>query len=84
MALERELLQLRPLKSQLENYSQSTQKQIEESVRGDYERSKLQSKLNEVQNERDLAKTELTELNVKHSTVITQNQKLMEQLRMLE
>lgn len=41
LALERELLQLRPLKNQLDQYSQSTQKQIEESVRLDYDRGRL-------------------------------------------
>ena len=70
LALERELLQLRPLKSQLENFSHATQRQIEEAVRGDYERSKLQSKTTELLNERDVARGDLAELNVKHSTVL--------------
>ena len=41
MNMERELLQLRPLKNQLENFSQSSQKQIEENVRNEYEKNKL-------------------------------------------
>lgn len=40
--------------------------------------------MNEVLNERDLAKQELSELNVKHATVVTQNTRLVEQLRQLE
>lgn len=70
--------------TQLENYSQSTQKQIEESARADHERTRLQSKLTEAQHERDQAKQELAELNVKHSSAIAQNQRLLEQLRIFE
>jgi chromosome segregation ATPase len=84
LAYERELLQLRPLKSQLENFSQATQKQIEEAVRVDYDRSRLQSKLTEVQSERDLARDELGQLNAKHSAVVAQNARLIEQLKALE
>ena len=84
MALERELLQLRPLKSQLEQYSQSTQKQIEEAVKLDYDRGRLQAKLNEISTERDLAKQEATELQVKYNTLLSQNERLKEQLRVLE
>jgi chromosome segregation ATPase len=83
-ALERELLQLRPLKNQLENFSQSAQKQIEESVRIEYERSKLSTALRDVTYERDQAKQELAEIQVKHATLTTQNAKLLEQLRMFE
>lgn len=42
---ERELLQLRPLKNQLENFSESNKAQIEANVRAEYEKNKLQSQL---------------------------------------
>lgn len=84
LALERELLQLRPLKNQLENYSQSAQKQIEESVRVEHERGKLASALREALHERDMAKTEVAEVQAKFATVTSQNAKLLEQLRMFE
>lgn len=41
MNMERELLQLRPLKAQLENYSSSAQRTIEEQTRVEYERGRL-------------------------------------------
>ena len=44
----------------------------------------MQSKVSEISNERDLARTELAEVNAKYSTTIQQNQKLMEQLRLFE
>jgi hypothetical protein len=50
----------------------------------DYDRSRLQSKLTEVQGERDLAKDELGQLNAKHSAVVAQNARLIEQLKALE
>lgn len=84
LALERELLTLRPLKAQLANYSQSTQKQIEEAVRIDADRARIGSKLTEALNERDLARAELSELSVKHGSLVQQNQRLLEQLRGLE
>ena len=82
--MERELLQLRPLKNQLEQYSQSTQKQIEESVRLDYDRGRLQTQVQTVSNERDLAKQEVAELQVKYTTLLQQNERIKEQLRLLE
>lgn len=65
LQLERELLQLRPLKSQLENYSLSTQKTIEDNVRNEYERNKLQNRVIELQNELEVKRGELGEANAK-------------------
>lgn len=70
MNQERELLQLRPLRSQLENFSSTTQKQIEESVRTEFERNKLQSKVQELSNDLDLTKKEYNELNMKHNSLL--------------
>jgi predicted nucleic acid-binding Zn-ribbon protein len=50
----------------------------------DYERGRLQSQLQSITNERDLAKSEVQELQVKYTTLVTQNERLKEQLRLLE
>lgn len=75
---------MRPLKSQLENYSQATQKTIEENVRNEYEKNKLQGKVIELTNELEVTKEELTQINLKYNTLVSQNAKLMEQLRIFE
>ena len=84
LGLERELLQLRPLKSQLENFSLSTQKTIEENVRNEYEKNKLQSKVTELQNDLDIKKNEISDLNQKYNNLIVQNTKLIETLKVFE
>ena len=84
LALERELLQLRPLKHQLENYSQATQKTIEENVRAEYDRGRLQQRVTELQNEVELAKGDAQDVNFKYNQLLSQNQKLVEQLRLFE
>jgi chromosome segregation ATPase len=53
-------------------------------VRVDYERGRLQSQLHTITNERDLAKSELNELQVKYTTLVSQNERIKEQLRILE
>ncbi len=50
----------------------------------DYDRSRLQSKVQDLTNERDLAKDELSQLNTKHSALVAQNARLVEQLKALE
>jgi hypothetical protein len=50
---ERELLQLRPLKNQLDNFSESNRSQIESNVRNEFERNKLQKQNLDLQNEKD-------------------------------
>lgn len=50
----------------------------------DYDRSRLQSKVQDLTNERDLAKDELSQLNTKHSTLVAQNARFVEQLKSLE
>jgi predicted nucleic acid-binding Zn-ribbon protein len=53
-------------------------------VRLDYERGRLQSQVQTITNDRDLAKSELNELQVKYTTLVSQNERLKEQLRILE
>lgn len=50
----------------------------------DYDRSRLSQKLTELQSERDLLKSELSELELKHTSLLTQNERLKDQLRILE
>ena len=53
-------------------------------MRLDYERGRLQSQVQTITNDRDLAKSELNELQVKYTTLVSQNERLKEQLRILE
>jgi inhibitor of KinA sporulation pathway (predicted exonuclease) len=53
-------------------------------VKLDYDRSRLSQKLIELQSERDLLKSELSELELKHTSLLTQNERLKDQLRILE
>jgi len=53
-------------------------------VRSEFERGRLQQKAVELQNELDVKKRELEDLNGKHTHVLSQNSKLMEQLKLFE
>ena len=50
---ERELLLLRPLKNQLQTFSESNQQTIEQNVRNEFEKNKLQKELMDLQNNHD-------------------------------
>jgi hypothetical protein len=56
---ERELLQLRPLKGQLDNFSESNKTQIESNARIEFERDKLQRTLLELQNDHERVRSDL-------------------------
>ena len=49
IAMERELLELRPLKESLKSYTDSQQKNIEEMTRGEFEKNKLNQKVRELE-----------------------------------
>ena len=53
-------------------------------MRLDYDRGRLQTQVQTVSNERDLAKQEVAELQVKYTTLLQQNERIKEQLRLLE
>ena len=53
-------------------------------MRNEYEKNKLQSKVIELTNELEVTKEELTQINLKYNTLVAQNSKLMEQLRIFE
>lgn len=48
----------------------STQKNIEDNVRNEYEKNKLQSKVVDLQNELDIKKNDLNDINNKHNNLI--------------
>ena len=49
LALERELLELRPLRGTLKSYSESQQKTIEEATRNEFEKNKLTQRVNQLE-----------------------------------
>ena len=56
---ERELLQLRPLKGQLDNFSENNKAQIESNARIEFERDKLQRNMIELQNDHERLRSDL-------------------------
>jgi|DEB0MinimDraft_12_1074336.scaffolds.fasta_scaffold06500_3 hypothetical protein len=75
---ERELLQLRPLKDQLENFSASNKNQIEANVRSEFEKNKLQKQVLDIQNDLDRLKSDNEELTTSNFTLTEQNTILVE------
>jgi len=59
---ERELLMLRPLQNQLDNFSEQNRSQIESNARTEFERNKLQKNLMDLQNDYDRIKSDNGEL----------------------
>lgn len=59
---ERELLMLRPLQNQLENFSEQNKSQIESNARTEFERNKLQKNLMDLRNDYDRIKSDNEEL----------------------
>ena len=59
---ERELLMLRPLQNQLDNFSEQNRSQIESNARTEFERNKLQKNLMDLQNDYDRIKSDNEEL----------------------
>ena len=53
-------------------------------MRSEYEKSKLQGRCVELQNDLDVARNDLNDLNAKHTHLIAQNSKLIEQLKLFE
>lgn len=81
---ERELLQLRPLQGQLDNYGQSNRSQIEQNVKTAYEKQKLGKQVVELSNEVDRLKADSEELTTQNFTLTEQNTLLVEQIRTFE
>jgi hypothetical protein len=66
---ERELLQLRPLKAQLDNFGQSNRSNIEQSVKVEYEKQRLTKSVTELQNEVERTKSNNDELITQNFTL---------------
>ena len=81
---ERELLQLRPLKAQLENFSESNRAQIEGSARTEFERDKLQRAQIDLQNDYERVRADYQEVSDQNLVLTQQNAVLVEQLRNFE
>lgn len=81
---ERELLQLRPLQAQLQNFSESNRAQIESNVKSEFERQKLQKSVLELQNDLQRTKVDNEQLVQKNFTLTEQNVVLVEQIRTFE
>jgi len=77
LELEKELMMLRPLKNQMSQFSDSQQKQIEQGARVEYEKNKLQSKLQEISHENSLLKQDLNDLKDKMAKQVEENSQLM-------
>lgn len=60
---ERELLELRPLKTQLRGFSETQKQVIEDATKTDFERTKLQQRVRELETQLSVAKSELAELS---------------------
>lgn len=75
---ERELLQLRPLKAQLEQVDETNRSKIQENVQTQYERQRLSKQVVELQNEVDRLKSNNEELTTENFTLTEQNALLVE------
>jgi hypothetical protein len=60
---ERELLELRPLKTQIKGYSETQKLVIEESTKTDFERTKLSQRVRELETQLSVAKAETKDLS---------------------
>lgn len=81
---ERELLQLRPLKAQLDNFSENNRSQIEMNCKVEFERNKLEKQNMELLNDVERMKSELEQINDKNLTLNQQNAMLVTQIRNFE
>jgi hypothetical protein len=84
MTQERELLQLRPLKDQLNTYSESSKEQIEANVRSEFEKNKMSKQVMDLQNDLDRFRSDNEELTTSNFTLTEQNTILVEQIRSFE
>jgi len=82
--LERELLELRPLKTQLESFSENNKVQIETNVRSEHEKNKLTRQVVELNNEIDRHRADNEEMQNANFTLTEQNTILVEQIKNFE
>ena len=84
LQLERELLELRPLKATLKSYTEGQQKTIEEATRNEFEKNKLNQKVRQLETSLQNSKIEVDELTSNYQTLIKEKNILMQQLQLFE
>lgn len=81
---ERELLQLRPLRDQLNKFDESNRSHIEQNVKTEYEKQKLTKLVTELQNDVDRLKSDNDDLTTQNFSLTEQNTLLIEQIKNFE
>jgi chromosome segregation ATPase len=81
---ERELLELRPLRQQIAETSQYSQKQISETMKVESEKSRLVNKVTELNHQLSMTQDEVRELEGKWICEKSTKEKLLDQLRLFE
>lgn len=81
---ERELLELRPLKTQLKGFSETQKQVIEDATKTDFERTKLQQRVRELETQLAVAKSETAELSQSFKELVQEKNQLMAQLGSFE
>ena len=84
IAMERELLELRPLKDSMKNYSENEQKNIEDITRGEFEKNKLGQKVRELQTQLEFNSKDTQELQENYQKLVKEKNALMQQLSLFE
>ena len=75
--MERELLELRPLKDSLKSYSENQQKNIEDMTRGEFEKNKLNQKVRELETELSINAKDTKELSESYQQLVKEKNALM-------
>ena len=84
LALERELLELRPLKGTLKSYSESQQKTIEDVTKSEFEKNKLTQRVRQLETALQNNKVDMEELSTNYQTLVKEKNVLMQQLSLFE
>ena len=81
---ERELLQLRPLRDQLNRFDASNKNYIEQNVKTEFERQKMSKQVMELQNDVERLKSDNDDLTTQNFSLTEQNTLLVEQIKNFE
>lgn len=77
-------MELRPLKQQLEEFSESNRAQIESNVKREYEINKLKKQVVDLENDNDRISADNKDLETKVTNLTSQNQILIQQIKNFE
>ena len=78
IAMEREILELRPLKESLKTYTESQQKNIEDMTRGEFEKNKLNQKVRELETQLQISTKDTQELSENYQKLVKEKNALMQ------